>query len=196
MTASTAELWRSDAKKEDCSLYDGDLSRTDLSLFAAGCLVERCSFSGASLPHAALRDVRFVGCDFSNADLRRAKLRRVEFIDCRMTGLKSLEAEWVETLIENCECSYLQLTDSKMPVSELRGCSLADADFRGVSLKDSTFERCNLARVDLTRATLTDTDFRGAEIDGITLRAGDLNGAIVSAAQAIELARFFGVKVR
>lgn len=196
LAASTEDHWLADAKKESCKLSDGNLCNQDLSLFATDCLVERTSFRGSRLHHAVLRDVRFVGCDFSNADLARAKLKRVEFVNCRLTGLRAMESEWPETLIEDCEASYAQFTDSKMQQCEFVGSICRDIDLRGTNLNSTKFERTDLSRGDLTRAVLTDTDLRGAEIESIMLRAGDLAGAIVTPAQAIELARFFGLKVR
>ncbi len=51
-------------------------------------------------------------------------------------------------------------------------------------------------QADLTGAKLRGTDFRGADIEGITVRAEDLRGAVVTPAQAIELARLLGIVIR
>ena len=53
-----------------------------------------------------------------------------------------------------------------------------------------------LVRADLTGAKLKGADLRGADIEGITARAEDVRGAIVTPAQAMELARLLGLVIR
>ena len=193
---SSVEDWLAGSKMEDSRLASANLSGTELELHAVNCLVEHTSYSGSTLLDVFLRDVRFFHCDFSNSNLDRSRMKRVEFVECRLTGLKSIECHWSEVSIEGCECAYSQLTDSTVEKSKFRDSTFVDADFRGVKFSGSVFEQCNFRRADLTRSKLKDLDLRGVEIEEITLRAEDLSGAIVSPAQAIDLARFFGLKVR
>ena len=51
-------------------------------------------------------------------------------------------------------------------------------------------------RADLTGAKLEGADLRGAELEGLIARAEDVRGAIVTPAQAMDLARLLGLDIR
>lgn len=165
------------------------------SLQAVFAVLEGVSFAGSEIASARFRDVRFVNCDFSNASLRGSQAHRVEFIDCRLTGLKAIEAEWQNVLLENCEARYAQFTDARLRVSECNGGAFAEADFRGCNLEESSFDQVSLIHADFTGSRLWNTCLRGADIDGLIVNAEDVRGAIVSPAQAMELARLLGLVV-
>jgi len=107
-----------------------------------------------------------------------------------------MECRWQDVLIENCDGRYAQLNHGRIQRSEVMGTSFAEADFRGTDFEGTIFERANLSRADLTNSKLKGTDLRGAEIEGLLIRAEDVYGAIVSAAQAMDLARLLGLQIR
>ena len=175
----------------------GDFSaKTIQQLVARRSIIEGVSFAQAHLRSVRLRDMRFVRCDFSNAVARGLEASRVEFIDCRLIGMKAVECRMEDVLLERCESRYVQLNGGTARCSEFVDTQMQEADLRGVNLENARWIRSNLSQADLTGAKLKGADLRGAEIDKILVGAGDVAGAIVSASQAMELARLLGVVIR
>ena len=64
-----------------------------------------------------------------------------------------------------------------------------------MNLEGTTFIDASLRRADLSGARLNNTNLRGADIDGLAVRAEDLKGALVTAPQAMDLARLLGLVI-
>jgi uncharacterized protein YjbI with pentapeptide repeats len=110
--------------------------------------------------------------------------------------MKAIECRWRDVLVENCQSRYAQYNDGALCATEFRSTQLEDTDFRGADLKGALFDRSVLVRADLTGAKLNGADLRTTDIDGITARAEDVRGAIVTPAQAMGLARLLGLVIR
>ena len=121
---------------------------------------------------------------------------RVEFVDCRLIGMKALECRLEDILLERCDARYAQFNDGSFRSSDFTDTQLQETDFREANLENTRWARSDLSRADLTGARLTGSDLRGAILDGVILNAPDVAGAIVSPAQAMELARLLGLVVR
>lgn len=174
-----------------------DLSGRKLSSLSVKCsILEGVSFTGCVIPSPRFRDVRLIQCDLSNATLRGFEATRVEFIDCRLTGMITIECRWQDVLIENCDGRYAQLNDGKFQTCEIKGCNFSEADFRSADLEGTIFSRAILNRADLSKSKLRGADLRGAEIVGIIVGPEEVRGAIVSATQAMDLARLLGLVIK
>ncbi len=182
---------------EECCVANLDLLglRRD-TLTATNSIFERVNFSNCWIGALRLRDVRLIGCDLSNAELRGFEATRVEFIDCRLVGMKAFECRWQDVLVENCVARYAQFADGHARTCEFKASQLEDVDFRGADLEGAIFLHGTLERADLTGAKLKGVDLRGTKIDGITLRPQDAAGLIVSAPQAMQLARLLRLVIR
>ncbi len=121
---------------------------------------------------------------------------RVEFVDCRMVGLKAVECSWKHVLLERCDARYAQWNEGRFEVCEFREMHLEEADLTGGSLEGAIFSASSLDRADLTGTRLKGADLRGASIEGCLVGADAVRGAVVTPAQAIELARIFGLVIR
>jgi uncharacterized protein YjbI with pentapeptide repeats len=195
--ARSDELSGKELKLEDSHLRDVDLAGREFSsLRLTACLLENVSFSNSTIRSSVFRDVRFKGCNLSNAVLRGNQAARVELIDCRLTGFKAIECNWRDVLMAGCDARYVQLNDGSVRISEFDGTQLQDADFRNTNLGETIFVQTALNRADLTGTKLLNADLRGADLGDAILRAEDVKGAIVSPAQAMELARLLGVTIR
>ncbi len=114
-----------------------------------------------------------------------------------MTGMGAIECHWEDTLVENCDMRYVQLSDSHIRSFEFKSCNLSEADLlRGVNFEGAIFSNAILRHADLSRAKLQGIDLRGAEIEGFIVRPEDLRGAIFNVAQAIDLARLLGIVIK
>ena len=178
-------------------LVGADLSGRKLAgLVAKNAILEGVSFSAGEMPSPRFQDVRLVRCDLSNAILRGFEARRVEFIDCRLIGMAAIECRWQDVLVQNCDGRYVQLKDGRIRGGEFRASDFSEADFRGTDLEGTSFAQVLLSRADLSHAKLRNADLRGAEIDGILVGSEDVRGAIVTAAQAMGLARLLGLVIK
>jgi uncharacterized protein YjbI with pentapeptide repeats len=182
---------------EDTIFSEIDLSTHKLAeLKGSNLLFERVSFANCEIASLNLVDTRLIGCDLSNAMLRRFEATRVEFLDCKLIGMNAFACRWDDVLIDHCDARFAQLGEGR-----LRRCELGASQLREAGLVRVTFEATKLIDVVLRQADLAETrlagvDLSACDIEGITLRVEDLRGAIVSAAQAMELARLLGVVIK
>jgi len=166
------------------------------ALRGSSVVFDRVSFANAEIGSVRLFDARFVNCDLSNAVFRSFEATRVEFVACRLAGLNAPACRWQDVLIERCDARFAQLSEGRW-----RRCEVVASQLRESALNGVEFEGCRLRETVLCQAELTGTrlagvDLSGCEIEGIVLQVEDLRGAIVSPAQAMELARFLGVVVK
>jgi len=157
---------------------------------------DRVSFARCEVGSVKWSDVRLVGCDLSNARFRHFEATRVEFVRCKLVGMNAVGCRWQDVLLEECDASLIQLSDARLERWEARGTQLREAAINSAELKGVRWREVNLREADLAETSLQDVDLRGCELEGITLKVEDLRGAIVSAPQAMELARFLGLVVR
>jgi uncharacterized protein YjbI with pentapeptide repeats len=73
---------------------------------------------------------------------------------------------------------------------------LREASFDGSDLSGVVFRDCDLSQVDLRNTKLKRADLRGSTISGVQVGIKELQGAIVTASQAIQLAGLLGVTVQ
>jgi uncharacterized protein YjbI with pentapeptide repeats len=170
------------------------------SFLCAGCVAlwifDRVSFANCEIGSLNLVDTRLIGCDLSNAMLRRFYATRVEFLDCKFIGMNAFGCRWDDVLLDHCDARFAQLGEGR-----LRRCELRSSQFREAGLVRVTLEATKLIDVVLRQADLAETrlagvDLSACDIEGITLRVEDLRGAIVSAPQAMELARLLEVVIK
>ena len=181
---------------EDARVDTADVTGAEIpSLSVTGSVFERVVLSQSTVQSVLLRDVRLVKCDLSNAVLRGFEARRVEFIECRLLGMKLNDCRWQDVLVENCDARYAQFNGGAVRSCEFKGTRLDEADFRGVNLEGTTFIDASLRRADLSGARMNSTNLRGADIEGLVVRAEDLKGALVTAPQAMDLARLLGLVI-
>ncbi len=192
-----AEPFLGDELVEEARAVGLDLSERDLpGLSVKMSVLERVSFAGTEISAPFLQDVRLVRCDFSNATWRKFQATRVEFVECRLIGMKALECNWQDVLLRDCDGRYLQLTDGRLRSCEFRESNFTEADLRSVDFSSTLVGQLDLTRADLRGARLRNLDLRDSEIEGMLVAPEDVKGAVVSAPQAMELARLLGLVIR
>jgi uncharacterized protein YjbI with pentapeptide repeats len=196
-TAGTEEHLLIGSPLEDLCFTHLDISGRRIPALRGGNLVfDRMSFANSEIAVLRLFDARFVGCDLSNAMLRACEATRVEFIDCKLTGLNAFGCRFDDVLMERCDASFCHLSEGRLKHSEIVASQFREAALNGISFEGTRMKEVVLRKADLAEANLAGLDLTSCDIEEISLRVTDLRGAIVSPAQAMDLARFLEVVIR
>ncbi|MDQ0684612.1 uncharacterized protein YjbI with pentapeptide repeats [Streptomyces achromogenes] len=152
------------------------------------CAVTGCALDGTRLRKARVLDSVLTGLRGVGTDLAEATLRDVEVLDARLGGVQLYGAVLERVVVRGGKIDYLNLRQARLRDVVFEGCVLVEPDFGGARLERVEFVDCALRSVDFTAATLSDVDLRGAVELGIAGGVGRLSGAVISAAQLLDLA--------
>lgn len=158
--------------------------------------LKRNLFLQSRLERLRLFDCRLEGCEGSGAIWDKAHLRRVELASCRLLGISLAEATFEDVRFSECNLEGAFFGSGVFKAARFEGCSLRSASFEGANLAGVVFERCDLSGADLRGALLTGADFSTAVIDGMKAGPAEMQGAIINAAQAVQVVGLLGVKVK
>lgn len=182
---------------EDTTFAEIDFSTLKLAELKGSNLVfDRVSFASCDMTSLNLVDARFIACDLSNSMLRRFEATRVEFLDCKLIGMNAFGCRWNDVLIDHCDARFAQFGEGRLRRCEIRGSQLRETGLVRVTLEATKLIDVVLRQADLAETRLHGVDLSACDIEGITLRIEDLRGAIVSAPQAMELARLLEVLIK
>ncbi|WP_406008227.1 pentapeptide repeat-containing protein [Streptomyces sp. NBC_00637] len=175
--------------------YDGvELRELDLAgQDGGGARFMDCALRGCALDETRLRHTRFLDSVLSGirgvgTDLAEATLRDVELLDARLGGTQMYGAVLERVVIRGGKIDYLNLRQARLRDVVFESCVLVEPDFGGARLERVEFVDCALKSADFTAATLTDVDLRGAVELGLAGGVDRLSGAVISAAQLLDLA--------
>ncbi len=170
-----------------CTFVDIDLTESSSN----GALFEECTFANVRLNASVHADSAFLRCAFERSNLFEA-----QFVGCKLVGSSFVE----------CDLRPLTVTDGDWSFIALRMADLRGVRFTGVRMRevDLTEARCDgavFANVELSAArvqhtSLRECDLRGSDLAGLDPAQVDLTGAILGAAQAVQLAESLGAVVR
>lgn len=178
-------------------IADAELSgsrATDLSFDQVLC--RRVRLAQAELERAQLTDVQLDTCDLAGATLTRPQLRRVVLAGCRLLGTALLDARLEHVLIQRGNGEALRCWNATLQAVRFERCSLRGASFTGSDLSGVVFQGCDLSEADFRDASLRGADLRGSTITRLQVGLRELQGAIVSPAQAVELTQLLGLVVQ
>jgi uncharacterized protein YjbI with pentapeptide repeats len=176
----------------DCNF--ASQSADDLLFEYVSC--KRVSFNHTSLTLAQLFDVRLDGCDLAGAEWEKAHLRRVELIGCRLVGLRLSAASLEDVQLVKCNAELARFWDCSFKAARFDHCVLREASFADSDLSGVIFRDCDLSQADLRNTKLKGADLRGSTLVGVQVGIKELQGAIVTPIQAIQLAGLLGVTVQ
>ncbi len=135
-------------------------------------------------------------CDFSAVDWEKARMRRVDFLGCRLLGTNMIEATFEDVAFNGCTADGAVFGLAKFKAARFERCRMRGATFEGADLTGVVFHECDLAQADLRGAILHGTDFSASKIDGVTVSPGDLQGAIISPGQAVQVVELLGITIK
>lgn len=164
-------------------------------------------FSAQNANNAKLLDCAVVRCRADGLLLRRARLVETLVADLQAATIELTESVWRDSLLTGGRLGAAVAAASQLTRVRVRGAKIDFLNLRGATLRDVVFENCLVGELDVAEATLTDVDFPGSRVDSLAVRNATLTrvdlsgatlqmlsgldhlrGAIVSAAQLIDLA--------
>ena len=157
---------------------------------------QRAIFHLTRFSRVRLFDVRAANSDFSGAIWENSRLRRVEFIGCRLIGIQLLEAHLEHVYFKECNLESAVFASAVFKTARFEGCNLRDASFEQADLSGTIFHKCDLSKANLARVKLPNADFRGSLLNGMKAGPEDLRGAIIDAAQVLQVVALLGVVVK
>jgi uncharacterized protein YjbI with pentapeptide repeats len=163
--------------------------------------------SGQNANNARLLDCALLRCRADGLQLRRARFVETLVADLQATTIDLAESVWRDSLVTGGRVGAAVASNTKLSRVRFRRVKLDFLNLRGATLADVVFQDCLLGEVDAADAQLTDVDFSGSRVDAFGVRNATLarvdlsratlhalsgldhlRGAIVSAAQLIDLA--------
>jgi len=154
-----------------------------------------CIMRRVSCPGLKLLDVRIDRCDMSNADWHEARIQRTALNSSQLTGINLGDAKLDHALFSQCKIDLGVFQRADFGVGVFSNCSLVEANFEDADLRHVMFDNCNLRGARFFGAKLQGADLRGSNLDCIGANVVDLRGAVIDAAQLLQLAPLFGVVV-
>ena len=173
------------------------LNRCDIGAIEfRGCRFQNCRFADCRLDGAFFCDVTFSDCDLSNLVFSGCSFRRVEFCRCKIVGTLFPDSYLEHVLFQGCTGKWASLTGSKWKKVLLEDCDFSEGNFEECSFVSVEIVECNLEKAVFLHTPLRQIDLTSDEIGGIVLSGPELRGAIVTALQASDLARYLGLVIR
>ena len=158
--------------------------------------LQRVIAQQTQLTRLRLFDVRATGSDFSGAAWDKARLRRVEFNACRMLGLQLIEAQLDQVLFKDCNLTGAIFASAIFKGARFENCNLRETLFEQADLTGVIFRQCDLSQANLSGAKLEGADLRGSILNGMQVGAGELQGVLIDASQAVQVVGLLGVEIR
>lgn len=163
-----------------------------------GMVLENCKLLYCNLEKCSFVDVVFQNCDFSNSQLCDCYFSRCRFVNCKWMGADMYNGSLRQVLAENCNFSYVNLDNAGLNHVSVAGSDFSHANMSNCRLKEFAVHDSRFAGVNFFGTPLAGLDFSKSDISGIVTSDShsELRGALVSATQAVELARLLGIKVK
>ncbi len=151
------------------------------------------SFKGSKFHRLDLKDVLFENCDFSNVDFTDAIIHKTIFNNCKMIGANLSNATFMNVMLYNCHSKYANYRFAQLKKSIFEMTNFESSDFQNAVLNEVQLLKSNFRESQFSGSCLNNIDFRTCDIDGMGFRIEDVKGVIMSAYQAVAVAKVAGV---
>lgn len=165
-------------------------SGTRVDLAGARILTSRMDLGGmgeVGLRGARLSEVVFAAPDCTVMRAPFGQWRDVVIDGGRIGTAEAYDAEWVRVALRGVRVRYLNLRAARIRDLALSDCVIDELDLGGAELARVALLGTRVGRLELSSARLEEVDLRGARFETL-VGARDLAGAVIDAAQLLELA--------
>ena len=173
-------------------LLETNLQRVDIDT----CFLKGCKFPECIIQKSYITDAVFRDCDLSNVHFEDTNFRRVEFHNCKLVGTNFTGAILKHVLMSECLGRYCNFSFAHIQDSLFQTCDFAKMGMTEARLTRILLEGCSLAEAEMLNTPLKDVNLTTNDLQGIRLSGGELQGAIISSLQAVDLIRIFGVSIQ
>ena len=132
-----------------------------------------------------------MGIDFSSKSIHR-----VCFKNCNLGSTNYIMSSVKDVLIDDCKCDYINFSDSKIDVLEVKNGLFREARFVSTTLKNVTFNGVNFRGCEFLNTFLKNIDFSSCDISDVRVDANDIKGMIVNESQALILVNLLGIIIK
>ena len=169
-----------------------DITETSLD----GNTYEACDFSDLRVDYGVLSKVKFIDCNFSNANFTDCGLHDCHFKNCNLIGTSLINCTLKNVRILSCLGSYLNIGSSILEKTQFTDSNVKEMRLINNRLRNTTFNACNMSKLTLSDTRLRGVDLSTCDISGMIFKPFDVVGCQVSANQAVEMIKNFGVIVK
>ncbi|NUT53990.1 MAG: pentapeptide repeat-containing protein [Saccharothrix sp.] len=168
-------------------------------------------FAGTTAGNVRFSESALSTVRFTDGSLRRSRFNDVWWHGVQVIGTDLAASGWLDTEVVNSAFAGVALFEAGLNRVTFFGCKLVSVNLRGANLRDVAFVNCVLRDVDFTEAELTAVSFPGSTLEdirfaqvkakGLDLRDAaelgirdgldSLRGAVITFAQALDLAPLF-----
>ena len=157
---------------------------------------EACDFSNLKVDYLVLSKVKFIDCNFSNANFTDCGLHDCHFKNCNLIGTSLINCTLKNVSILSCLGSYLNIGGTILEKVQFTDSNVKEMRLVNNSLRNTTFNACNMSKLTLSDTRLRGVDLSTCDISGMIFKPFDVVGCQVSASQAVEMIKNFGVIVK
>lgn len=182
-----------DTECEGC-LLDAGVIINGSGIVLEGSLAKGSHF--VSAPSIQVRKSRLETIDAANAIFDQSGWSGSEVVGSRFTGAQMNGCRLNQTVFTECRMNLMQCQESKLRDIRFEKCDLRGAYFNMSAMSGTVFAGSDLTGADFSGAEIRGCDFRRAIIEDIRVSPDQMHGVIVTADQALYLARLFGLDVR
>lgn len=130
--------------------------------------------AGSEIIETEVSSLDLSECDAERVNLRASRLETLTLVGCNLRGLEA-----VDVILEGCDLSGSDLSESRLLRVEFRECRLSGADLSRSVLRDVRFTGCKFDQANFRmsegeRVWLLDSNMRQADLYGLRLRASRL----------------------
>jgi len=180
-------------------IKDAYLTKEDLSgIRFCSVIFENCKFIDCKIEKTSFLDVVFKNCDLSNSNLCDGYFNRCELFSSKWMGVNLYGNGFQQLAIVNCNFQYANFDNSNLNYVTISESDMSNASLTECKLKNLEIYNTQFINTNFFKTPLKGIDFTQSNIEHFIISDSyaELNGAIVNAFQAVDLAKLLGVVVK
>ncbi|GAU78322.1 pentapeptide repeat-containing protein [Fusibacter sp. 3D3] len=182
---------------ESIDCFEGRLENQEKDcVYIRKSIFKDISFKGTRFHRLDLQDVIFENCDFSNVDFTDSIIHKTVFKGCKITGANFSNTTLMNVKLENCNGKYANFRFAQIKKSAFENSNLDLSDYQNAVFDEVWLEKTSFRESQCSGAKLNGLDFRTCDIEGLGARIEDLKGIVITAVQAVSIARILGVVIK
>lgn len=174
------------------TLQNEDLSR----LGFVKTVFEGCKFQGCDFERTEWIDVCLRDCDLSGSRIVDGYLKRCEFVNCKGVGVDLTDAVLQDISFQGCNFRYSNFSGASWNAVKIESSNWSRANMAQCQFSKIEFAEVDFLGTSFFQSPLSGIDFTSCQLEEIMASGEEFRGAVVSAYQAAQLAKLWGLIVK